>query len=208
MDAVPLLSESMAVPIVSRSLANSVVSRSNLSRAPENRSPSLSSVARTVSRLSTSCSSAALLSASEFENDDVLLSNDCNVSPWPWKIWSNALVSALTSVGVQAPDHRFEPAEQQVEVERRLGAVRPESARRASSSGVGPGAVEQFEIAVADEVEVADRCPRAGGEYDIVVGVEGHQYRVVVAQRSPRRRCRPARPRPGRSRLPSGWTRP
>ena len=52
---------------------------------------------QTVSRWSTSCSSAVLLSASVFENDDVRLSNDCNVSPCPWKICSSALVSALTS---------------------------------------------------------------------------------------------------------------
>ena len=93
--------------------------------------------ASTVSRWSTSCSSAVLLSANVFENDDVRLSSDCNVSPWPWKICKQRVGERVDVLRVQPADHRLEAAEQQVEVERRLGAVR----RNLCAARESPGSI-------------------------------------------------------------------
>ena len=111
-------------------------------------------------------------------NDDVLDNSDSSVPPWPWKTWISDAVSALTSCG-------FRPW---------MTGLRPPSSRSRSSAGCGavdrdlrpcrqqlrrPRAVDEFEVAVADEVEVAHRGLGAGGQHDVAVGVEVDQDRVV-----------------------------
>ena len=74
---------------------------------------------------------------------------------------------------------------QQVEVQRGRGVVKGnlcaggEDSRRA-------GAVGQFEIAVAHQVQVAHRGFGSGGQHDVAVGVEVHQDGSVAAKRHAR----------------------
>ena len=79
---------------------------------------------------------------------------------------------------IQALDDGFQPAEQQVEVQRRRGPVDRDLRPRGSSLRRS-GTVDELEIAVADQVEIAHGGPGAGGEHDVAVGVELHQHLVV-----------------------------
>ncbi len=185
---------------------NPVISCSSWSIAPENSSPSLDRVSSTVRRSSINCSMTWLLSASEFVNDDVLENSDSRVPPWPCRIWISEVVSALTSCG-------FRPW---------ITGLRPPSSRSRSSAGavrstgicepagrifVESGAVDEFQIAIADQVEVAHRRLGAGGQHDVAVGVERDQDRPVVRAARRPSRCRPECRRPARCPPTSAATR-
>ena len=162
MDAVPALSESMAVPSVSRSLRQ-------LGRQP------LEFVQGTGEPL-------ALLAErrqDRVEVVDQLLQRSVVVGqrvrkrrcPGQQRLQPIALAledleqrvgEGIDVLRVQTPDHRFEAAEQQVEVERRLGAVRRDLCAASDRPGRS-GTVDEFEVPVSDEVEVADHCAGARG---------------------------------------------
>ena len=83
---------------------------------------------------------------------------------------------------IQALNNGFQSAEQQVEVKRRRGAVD----RNLTAGRQPPGrarTVDEVEVTITDQVEVANRRLGAVGEHDAAVGVEFHHNLFVRLQR-------------------------
>ena len=68
--------------------------------------------------ISSSRSASVLVSAAVWARNEPI------VAPWPWNAWISWPDSALTCVGIQRPEQRTEPADQRVQVQRRLGVDR------------------------------------------------------------------------------------
>ena len=118
-----------------------------------------------------SCLTVWLLSASALVNDEVLESSDSKVPPWPCKIWISEPSQRIDVLRVQSADNGFQPTEQKVEVECGHGAVlgdlRPRRHQPCRS-----GAVDEFQIPIADQVEIANRRLGPSRQDDVAVGVE------------------------------------
>ena len=167
----------------SLSAASPVTSFSSLSTAPENLSPSLLMVAITVLRLSISCWTVCPLSASAVGERRRLGEQRFDVAVLALKDLDQRVGQRVDVLRIKALDNRFESAEEQVEVQRRLGAVqRNLAARRLDLRR--PRAVDQFQIPVADQVEVAHRRLGSRGQHDLAVGVEVDDDLVVGLQRN------------------------
>ena len=97
-------------------------------------------------------------------------------------IWISDATECVDVPRVETLDHRFEPAQQKVEVERgRRPAGRDRRAGR--QHGGRSGSVHQFEVPVSNEVQVPDVCVGSTREHQIPIDVEGHGDRLVRLQR-------------------------
>ena len=110
------------------------------------------------SRSSISCSMTWLLSANEFVNDDVLENSDSRVPPLALQDLDQRRGERVHVLRIQALDNGFQAAEQQVEVQGGCRAVH-RYLRAGRQDLRRSRAVDEFEIAVADQVEIADLRP-------------------------------------------------
>ena len=123
-----------------------------------------------------------LLSASEFENDDVFENSDSRVPPLALQDLDQRRGERVDVLRVQALDNGFQSAEQQVEVQRGRRAVH--GYLRAGRQDLRrSGAVDEFEVAIADQVEIANLRLGAGGQHDVAVRVELDEHLAVRLQR-------------------------
>ena len=123
------------------------------------------------SRSSISCSMTWLLSASEFVNDDVFENSDSRVAALALQYLDQRRGERVDVLRIQALDNGFQSAEQQVEVQRGRRPVH--GYLRAGRQDLRrSGAVDEFEVAIADQVEVANLRLGAGGQHDVAIGVE------------------------------------
>ena len=83
------------------------------------------------------------------------------VPPWPWKIVMIDWAMLLTLSGSSARNSGPEPADQRVEVERGFGVFERDGA--AGRQALVALAALEFQIPVADQVQVADRTPSSPG---------------------------------------------
>ena len=124
-----------------------------------------------------------LLSASEFENDDVLENSDSIVPALTLQDLDQRRRERVDVLRIEPLNNRFQPTEQQVEiqggrrpVDRNLCADRQDLRR---SRGV-----DEFQVPVADQVEVADRAPWCRSVSTMLaVGVELDAHLAVGLQR-------------------------
>ena len=125
------------------------------------------------------------------------------VPPWPWKIVMIDWAMLLTLSGSSARNSGPEPADQRVEVERGLGAFERDGA--AGRQPLVAVAALELQVAVADQVQVADRRGRRLEQLQraIDVEVDPHRWSAVDAAR-PWRPCRPPRRTRGRTGRPAG----
>ena len=87
----------------------------------------------------------------------------------------------LTLSGFKRPEHRLEATDQRVEVQRRRRPrQRDESARRHDLVGAVALAALELQVAVADQVEVADLRGRRLVQRDRAVDVEFHPHPLAA----------------------------
>ena len=92
------------------------------------------------------------------------------VPPWPWKIVMIDCGDVVDLVGVERPEQRAEAADQRVEVERGLGALQRDG--RACGQPLVVVAALELHVAIADQVQVADRRRRALEQLEITLDGE------------------------------------
>ena len=157
------------------------MSFSSRSTAPENWLPSLLMVATTVLRLSINCCTVWLLSASAVGERRRLGEQRLQVAVLALQNLDQRIGQRVDRLRVEALHNGFEAAQQQVEIQRRLGAVGRDH-RSGRLDLRRSGAVDEFQVPVADQVEVAHRRLGARGEHDVAVGAEADEHGVVRLQ--------------------------
>ena len=125
--------------MVSRSCDSPLISFSRRSIAPENLVPSLSTVPTTVLRLSISSCTVWLLSAKRVRKRRRLGQQRLQGSALALEDLNERCAERIDVLRVEALGNRFQPTEQQVEVERRRRAIDRDLGTRAAARLVDPG---------------------------------------------------------------------
>ena len=150
----------------SRSSDSPLTSCSSLSIAPENWSPSLDSVSRTVLRSSISCSIDLVVVGQRVRERRRLGEQRFEGSALALQDLHQRCGERVDVLRIEALDNGFQAAEQQVEVQRGRRAV--DGYLRAGRQDLRRSrGVDEFEVAVADQVEIADRSLGAVGQHDV-----------------------------------------
>ena len=140
-------------------------------------------VPTTMLRLSISYCTVWPLSAIALENDVVFEKSEFERSALALENLNKRSAERIDVLRIQPLHNGFESTEQQIEVERRRGPI-DRDLRSRPPSPWWIRAVDEFEVAVTNQVEIPDNGPGSGGEHDVVVGVELHQDLLVGTQRN------------------------